>query len=102
VGVIVRIIVTLLLVGFATAPSLATFEQVPAPRIVEIPIERVLGNLTGNGKMLPTAELQRAIGRVHLLAYLRGVVTLPVLRDKPSEVAEGSIGDCGQLDPLPF
>jgi hypothetical protein len=80
------------------APALAMFAMVPADRIDEVPVERLLANLERNAQKLPPAERWRAIGRVHLLAYLRQAAALPVYRDRPDNVAEGMIGDCEKLD----
>ena len=89
-----------LAVGFAAlaAPAFAMFAMVPADRIDEVPVERLLANLERNAQKLPPAELWRAVGRVHLLAYLRQAAELPVYRERPDNIAEGSIDDCEKLD----
>lgn len=94
-----RVALTLLFVWLSSVPMLAIFAFVPADRVTEVPIDRLLANLGRNPDRLTPPEWQRAVGRVHLLAYLRGVVTLPVLRDHPSQLADGTIDDCSLLDP---
>lgn len=81
----------------------AIFVSAPAPRVQEIPIARLLDNLQRNAQKLSPADLARAIGRVHLLAYLRGATTLPVYREQPERVAEGPLDDCAvpDVDPPP-
>lgn len=81
-----------------SAPARAIFVSAPAPRVREIPVERLLENLQRNAQNLSPAEQARAIGRVHLLAYLSGSTTLPVYRDRPESVAEGRLDDCSALD----
>lgn len=84
---------------FALAtPALALFALVPADRIDEVPVERLLENLQRNAQNLAPAEQWRAIGRVHLLAYLRQAAALPVYRERPGTIAEGTIDDCEKLD----
>lgn len=94
-----RIILSVLLTLTLAAPALAIFAMVPADRVDEIPLERLLKNLEENAQKLEPAAQARAIGRVHLLAYLRRVGTLPVYRDAANgNIAEGTIGDCAELD----
>jgi hypothetical protein len=81
-----------------SAQALAIFARVPAARVDEVPVERLLTNLERNVQRLPDAELARAIGRVHLLAYLRTAVTLPVYRTDRDRIAEGLIWNCVELD----
>lgn len=80
------------------APAPAMFAMVPADRVDEVPVERLIANLERNAQKLPEAERWRAIGRVHLLAYLRQVAGLPVYRERPDTLAEGKIDDCKTLD----
>jgi hypothetical protein len=74
------------------------FIAVPADRVDEVPVERLLANIEKNAQGLAPAEKARAIGRLHLLAYLRRAVSLPSYRERPGEVAEGKIDDCAKLD----
>ncbi|MBU6155847.1 MAG: hypothetical protein KJS87_02855 [Alphaproteobacteria bacterium] len=80
------------------SPAPAMFAMVPADRVDEVPVERLLANLERNAQKLPEAERWRAIGRVHLLAYLRQAAALPVYRERPDTLAEGKIDDCATLD----
>ncbi|MCE9523907.1 MAG: hypothetical protein K8S25_15930 [Alphaproteobacteria bacterium] len=88
----------LLLSLAAVAPAMAMFAMVPADRVDEVPIERLLGNIEANAQGLSPAQKWRAIGRLHLLAYLRQVSVLPVYRERPGDIAEGGIDDCAKLD----
>lgn len=83
---------------FLALPASSMFAQVPADRVDEVPIDRLLANLEANAQKLPEAQKWRAIGRLHLLAYLRQAGALPVYRDRPGDIAEGQIGDCETLD----
>lgn len=76
----------------------AMFALVPAERVNDVPIERLIANVERNAQGLTPAQQARAIGRLHLLAYLRQSEKLPVYRDRPGDVAEGFIGDCKTLD----
>jgi hypothetical protein len=99
-----RLVLTGVLVfagAFGTAPVRAIFVRAPAPRVTEVPVERILENLERNAQQLSPAEQARAVGRVHLLAYLKGAATLPVYRDQPGRVAEGDLDDCAAVDPDP-
>lgn len=79
-------------------PAGAIFAMAPADRIDEVPVARLLANLEANAQKLSPAERWRAIGRMHLLAYLRKAVALPVYRARPDTVAEGAIESCAVLD----
>ena len=79
-------------------PAFAIFAMVPADRVDEVPVERLLKNLETNAQGLEPAARMRAIGRVHLLAYLRRAAALPVYRDRTTTLAEGTIDDCATLD----
>ncbi len=79
-------------------PALALFALVPADRVDEVPVERLLENLERNAQNLDPAAKARAIGRVHLLAYLRRVSALPIYRERGNTIAEGMIDDCATLD----
>lgn len=81
-------------------PAWAMFAMVPADRIDEVPVERLLENIERNAQNLPEAQKWRAIGRLHLLAYLRQVAALPVYRERPGTIAEGEIDDCAKLDAM--
>jgi hypothetical protein len=74
------------------------FALMPADRVRDVPIERLLANIERNAQGLTPAQQARAIGRLHLLAYLRQSEKLTVYRDRPGDVAEGNIGDCRTLD----
>ena len=92
-----------LMIAFAATAALAMpassmFAMVPADRVDEVPVERLLENISRNAQNLPEGEKWRAIGRLHLLAYLRQAAALPVYRDRPGQVAEGHIDDCAVLD----
>lgn len=80
------------------APTFGIFALVPAERVREIPVTRLLTNLDRNAAGLSPAERARAVGRVHLLASLRSTTNLPVYATKPYLVAEGRIDDCTALD----
>jgi hypothetical protein len=82
----------------AATPAVAIFALVPADRVDEVPVDRLLANLAKNAQGLDEAQRQRAMGRVHLLAYLRRAGSLPVYRERENQVAEGTIGDCAELD----
>lgn len=82
----------------AATPAFAIFALVPADRVDEVPVERLIANLHKNAQNLPPAVQWRMIGRVHLLAYLRQVATLHVYRERPDDIAEGKIDDCAKLD----
>jgi hypothetical protein len=83
----------------SAVPAYAIFAMVPADRVDEVPVERLLKNLQANAQKLDEPQRFRAIGRVHLLAYLRRAATLPVYRDSANgNVAEGTIDDCEKLD----
>lgn len=86
------------LVLATAAPAVARFAWVPAERVDEVPVERLLANLKRNTQRLPEDHLWMLIGRVHLLAYIRNSERLPVYRDRPGKVAEGEIGDCAAMD----
>ncbi len=88
----------LLASSLLVSPVLAMFALVPADRVDEVPVERLLANLEANAQKMPEAERWRAIGRLHLLAYLRKAAALPVYRERPGSVAEGRIDDCEKLD----
>jgi len=79
-------------------PASALFVEVPGARIDEVPVDRLLANLERNAQSLPPAKLWRAIGRVHLIAYVRRAGILPVYRKNPDTVAEGRIDDCAKVD----
>jgi hypothetical protein len=92
-------LMTVLVALVATAgPSMSMFAMVPADRVDEVPVERLLENLERNAQNLPEAEKWRAIGRIHLLAWLKQAAALPVYRERPGTIAEGEIGDCAELD----
>lgn len=93
-----RIILSVLLTLLFAAPALAIFAMVPADRVDEVPLERLLKNLEENAQKLEPAAQARAIGRMHLLAYVRRVGALPVYRERANVVAEGTIDDCAKLD----
>ena len=93
-----RLSAALLLSSLLVAPVGAMFAMVPADRVDEIPVERLLANLERNAQKLPAAERWRAIGRVHLLAYLRKSEALTVYRDDADRLAEGRIDACSVLD----
>lgn len=93
-----RAIVAGLLMLTISSPAFAIFAMVPADRVDEVPVERLLANLEQNAQGLEPAAKLRAIGRLHLLAYLRRAVALPVYRERGHEVAEGLIDDCVKLD----
>ncbi|NOT41020.1 MAG: hypothetical protein HOP13_11050 [Alphaproteobacteria bacterium] len=78
--------------------AFAIFAMVPADRVDEVPLERLLANLERNAQGLEPGPKFRAIGRLHLLAYLRRVAALPVYRDRGDTIAEGKIDDCATLD----
>jgi hypothetical protein len=81
-----------------SAPAAAFFMVGPGSRIDEVPVDRLLENLERNAQKLPPPQLWRAIGRVHLIAYIRQTDTLPVYRKNPETVAEGGIEDCAKVD----
>jgi hypothetical protein len=87
-----------LLAAVFTGAAQAMFAMMPADRVSEVPIERLLANIERNAQGLTPAQKARAIGRLHLLAYLRQSEKLAVYRDRPDDVAEGFIGDCATLD----
>jgi hypothetical protein len=92
-------LMTALVALVATAgPAMSMFAMVPADRVDEVPVERLLENLQRNAQNLPEAEKWRAIGRIHLLAWLKQSAALPVYRERPGTIAEGEIGDCAELD----
>ncbi len=93
-----RIILSLLLTLLFAAPALAIFAMVPADRVDEVPLERLLKNLEENAQKLEPAAQARAIGRMHLIAYVRRVGALPVYRERANTIAEGTIDDCATLD----
>lgn len=91
------LLAVLLTVVFAT-PALAIFALVPADRVDEVPIERLLANIKKNAQRFTLAQKWRAIGRLHLLAYLRQTDSLFVYRERPDDIAEGRIDECKILD----
>jgi hypothetical protein len=93
-----RVAAALLASSLIVSPVLAMFAMVPADRVDEVPIERLLANLEKNPQNLSPAQKWRAIGRVHLLAYLRKAEALSVYRERPGNIAEGRIDDCAKLD----
>ncbi len=93
-----RAILAAILMLTISAPAFAIFAMVPADRVDEVPVERLLANLERNAQGLEPAARLRAIGRLHLLAYLRRAVALPVYRERANDVAEGLIDDCAKLD----
>ncbi len=93
-----RAIVAGFLMLTISSPALAIFALVPADRVDEVPVERLLANLERNTQGLKPAPRLRAIGRLHLLAYVRRAARLPVYRERANEVAEGHIDDCAKLD----
>lgn len=93
-----RLVLVIGSVLLATTSMQALFDLVPADRVDEVPVERLLANLERNPHDLAPANLARAIGRVHLLAYLRAAVRLPVLRWESTYVAERRIEDCVVTD----
>ena len=76
----------------------AMFALMPADRVDDVPIERLLANVERNAQGLTPAQQARTIGRLHLLAYLRQSEKLTVYRERPDDIAEGFIGDCAALD----
>lgn len=76
----------------------AIFALMPAERVNEVPVERLIANVERNAQGLTPAQKARTIGRLHLLAYLRQSDRLMVYRDRPSEVVEGPFGECKVLD----
>ncbi len=93
-----RAILAAILMVIISTPALAIFAMVPADRVDEVPVERLLANLERNAQGLEPAARLRAIGRLHLLAYLRRAARLPVYREHGDTVAEGLIDDCAKLD----
>ncbi len=93
-----RAILAAILMLTISMPALAIFAMVPADRVDEVPVERLLANLERNAQGLEPAARLRAIGRLHLLAYLRRAASLPVYRERGDTVAEGHIDDCAKLD----
>lgn len=93
-----RAIVAAFLMLIISSPALAIFAMVPADRVDEVPVERLLANLERNAQGLEPAARLRAIGRLHLLAYVRRAVALPVYRERQNDIAEGVIDDCAKLD----
>lgn len=80
----------------------AKFAHLPSQAVEEVPIARLLANIEADRSGLSPAEKARAVGRLHLLAYLRHTRTLPVLPgdDGPGDlkVAEGEVADCATLN----
>jgi hypothetical protein len=76
----------------------AMFVDTPGARVDEVPVERLLTNLERNAQNLPPPQLWRAIGRIHLIAYVRQTRTLPVYRKYPDTVAEWGVDDCAKVD----
>ena len=93
-----RVSIALLCGLLVASPAFALFAMVPADRVDEVPIDRLLANLERNAQNLSEAQKWRAIGRVHLLAYLRQTAALPVYRERPGNIAEGRIDECSKLD----
>lgn len=93
-----RLMTALVALVAASGPAMSMFAMVPADRVDEVPVERLLENLERNAQNLPEAEKWRAIGRIHLLAWLKQAAALPVYRERPGTIAEGEIGDCAELD----
>ena len=93
-----RLLIAALMTTACTLPAFGIFALVPADRVDEVPVERLLSNLERNTQGLSDAQKWRAIGRLHLLAYLRQAAALPVYRERPDAVAEGTIGECTELD----
>jgi hypothetical protein len=93
-----RLMIALAAATVLAMPASSMFAMVPADRVDEVPVERLLENITRNAQNLPEGEKWRAIGRLHLLAYLRQAAALPVYRDNPGRIAEGHIDDCAVLD----
>ncbi|MEQ1754490.1 MAG: hypothetical protein ABL973_10195 [Micropepsaceae bacterium] len=81
-------------------PAFGMFAMVPADRVDEVPVDRLLENLERNAQKLPEAQKWRAIGRLHLLAYLRQAAALPVYRERPDSIAEGTVDECARLDAM--
>jgi len=95
-------VLAVLLAGtIAVAPAQAIFMRTAAARVDEVPVDRLLANLDRNSQGLAPADRARAIGRIHLLAYVKGTMSLPVYRDNPAVVVEGPVDDCTKLDPDP-
>jgi hypothetical protein len=94
-----RVVVIAISLVLVSAPGAqALFALMPADRVNEVPIARLLANLERNAQGLTPAQQARAIGRLHLLAYLRQSEKLTVYRDRPDDIAEGRIDDCITLD----
>lgn len=93
-----RFLLALFVSSIVATPAMPIFALVPADRVDEVPIERLLANIEKNAQGMTPAQKWRAIGRLHLLAYLRQTESLFVYRDKQNDVAEGGIGDCKKLD----
>jgi hypothetical protein len=93
-----RLVLCVLIMLALAAPAAAIFVRVPAERVDEVPVERLLANLRRNSQKLPPESLWRAIGRIHLLAYIHRSSKLPVYRDRPDTIAEGEVGDCAEMD----
>lgn len=95
---ICRLVAVTLLSFAAGSPVAARFVWVPAERVDEVPIERLLANVKRNAQRLPQDYVLAQIGRLHLLAYIRDSDNIPVYHDRPDSVADGEIGDCVEMD----
>src|SRR5262245_42869075 len=95
-------LIAVLAMMLATSVAEARMGRVPTDRVREVPVERLLANIERNTSGLSPAQKARAIGRLHLIAYLRRVETLPAYDERPSEFAEGRIDDCAKTDASSF
>lgn len=96
------LLLAVIVVVAATRTGSAIFAQVPPVRVQEVPVTRVLENLRRNPRGLPASELERAIGRLHLIAYLRASDSVYVYPpqspgDPPTQVVEGVVTPCGPV-----
>ena len=74
------------------------------PAVEEIPIDRLIANVTANRDHLTPSERTRALGRLHLLAYLRHSWRLPVTYRNPDDrgkpvVTDENISTCVTTGP---
>ena len=74
------------------------------PAVEDVPVDRLIANVTANKDHLTRSERARALGRLHLLAYLRHSRRLPVTYRNPSDrgtpaVIDNNISTCVTLRP---
>lgn len=94
-----------LIVAFLFAlPAFAIVSGTGFRPIEEVPIERLLQNIERNRSKVSAVDYWLALGRLHLLAYIRQTKTLPAVtfgREGDEVADDGPFIGCKPIAPLP-